>query len=399
MNKIDSQKIEEVLTRGVENIYPNREALEKVLESGKKIRLYNGIDPTGKLHIGHLVVFKKLRQFQDLGHEVIVLIGDFTATIGDPTDKKATRQPLTKEQVLKNAEGYKKQIANFLDLKKSNVRFLQNSRWINKLKMGDMLGLASNFTVARLLERDMFQKRIQEGKDVLLHEFLYPVFQAYDSVVMDVDLEVGGNDQTFNMLAGRDLMKKMKNKEKFVMTLKLLTDPEGKKMGKSEGNMVNLDEEPEQMFGKIMSWPDELIPSGMDLLTDIPLAEINRIKESMQNGKINPRDAKARLAREIVVACHDKNSAVSAEKEFEKIFKKKELPSEIEGVGIQEGEVNVIDLIFRIGLAKSKSEAKRLIIQGGLKIDGIVEKDLKKTIKIKKGQVFQGGKRKFKKII
>ncbi|PIV45357.1 MAG: tyrosine--tRNA ligase, partial [Candidatus Nealsonbacteria bacterium CG02_land_8_20_14_3_00_37_10] len=228
----DPHKIDEVLTRGVEKIYPSKNALEKVLRSGKKVRLYNGIDPTGKLHLGHLAVLRKLRQFQDLGHEVIVLIGDFTATIGDPTDKLAVRKPLTRQEILKNAKNYKKQIGKVLDLGKSNLRFLYNEQWSNKLKPIDLLGIFSYFTVARLLERDMFQKRIKEGRDVLLHEFVYPVFQAYDSVAMDVDLEVGGNDQTFNMMRGRDLMRKMKNKEKFVMALKLLTDPTGKKMGK-----------------------------------------------------------------------------------------------------------------------------------------------------------------------
>jgi len=212
--KIDTnpEKIEEVLTRGVQNIYPSPKSLEAVLKSGKKLRIYNGIDPTGKLHLGHAVVLRKLRQFQNLGHEIIVLMGDFTATIGDPTDKKSTRQPLTRKQVLNNAKDYKKQVGKILDLKKANVRFLHNEKWTNKLKPEDLLELTSHFTVARLLERDMFQERIKEGRDIHVHEFLYPIFQAYDSVIMDVDLEVGGNDQTFNMLAGRDLLKKMRNK-------------------------------------------------------------------------------------------------------------------------------------------------------------------------------------------
>ncbi|MEK7071923.1 MAG: tyrosine--tRNA ligase, partial [Patescibacteria group bacterium] len=310
----DPEKIEEVLTRGVEKIFPNKEELEKVLLSGKKIRLYNGIDPTGKLHIGHLVILRKLRQFQDLGHEVIVLIGDFTAMIGDPTDKSATRKPLTRSQVLENAKNYKKQIGKILDLKKSNVRFLQNEKWTNKLKPVDLLKIASTFTVARLLERDMFQKRIQENKDIHLHEFLYPIFQAYDSVTMDVDLEVGGNDQTFNMLAGRDLMKKMANKEKFVMALKLLTDPTGKKMGKTEGNMVNLDESPKEIFGKIMSWPDGIIPAGFELLTGLDCPGIS------------PREAKAQLAKEVIKICHSQEAADSAEKEFNQVFKEGGLP-------------------------------------------------------------------------
>lgn len=384
---MDSQKIEKVLTGGVEKIYPSREALERVLMSGKKIRIYNGIDPTGKLHIGHLAIFRKLRQFQDLGHEVIVLIGDFTATIGDPTDKLAARKPLTKKQVLENAKNYKKQIGKILDLRKANVRFLRNERWTNKLKPSDLLEIFSRFTVARLLERDMFQKRIQEGKDILLHEFVYPVFQAYDSVIMDVDLEVGGNDQTFNMLRGRDLMRKMKNKEKFVMALKLLTDSTGKKMGKTEGNFIALEDNPEEMFGKIMSWSDRMVPLGFELLTDLPFPGTS------------PMEAKVKLAKEIITICHNQKSADSAEKEFSKIFKEGGLPSEIPEIAINEKTLDILDLLVKTKLALSKSEAKRLIEQGGVKIDGQIQRDWQKTVGIKKGQVLQVGKRKFAKII
>jgi len=387
--KTYSQKIEELLVRGVEAIYPNRQALEKILRSGKKLRLYNGIDPTGKLHIGHLVIFKKLRQFQNLGHMVIILIGDFTATIGDPTDKKAARQPLTREQVLKNAKNYKRQIAKFLDIKKPNIRFLRNSEWIKKLKPKDMLELASKFTVARLLERDMFQERIKAGKDIHVHEYLYPIFQSYDSVAMNIDLEVGGTDQTFNMLAGRHLMKEMKNKEKFVMALKLLTDPSGKKMGKTEGNVVNLDEKSEEMYGKIMAWPDSIINLGFELLTDLPLDQIKAI---------HPREAKAKLARQIVETCHSTQAAINAEKEFDQVFKEKKLPSEISTVSIKVKELNILDLLTKTKLAPSRSEAKRLAEQGGVRIGGEVQRDWQKNIKIKKGMIIQVGKRKFLKI-
>ncbi|MDP2864208.1 MAG: tyrosine--tRNA ligase [bacterium] len=387
MTRINNQKIEEVLTRGVENIYPNRKALEKVLKSGKKLRVYNGIDPTGNLHLGHLVVLRKLRQFQDLGHETIVLIGDFTATIGDPTDKYATRKTLTREQVLAYAKNYKKQIGKFLDFNKSNVRFLHNEEWTNKLKPIDMLALASKFTVARLLERDMFQRRIKAGRDIHVHEFLYPIFQAYDSVTMDVDLEIGGNDQTFNMLEGRTLMKKMKNKEKFVLTTKLLVDPKGKKMGKTEGDIVNLDEKPEKMYGKIMSWADEVIGVAFELCTDIPMAEVKQIT--------NPRDAKARLAKEIVSVCHNKKVADLAEKEFNKVFREKKLPSEIPVIKIEEKSLNILDLLVKTKLASSRAEAKRLVLQKGVKIDSQTQEDWQKVIQIKKGQVIQVGKRKF----
>lgn len=387
----DHKKIEEAITRGVENIYPNRETLEKTLRSGKKLRIYNGIDPTGKLHLGHVVVLRKLRQFQDLGHEIIILIGDFTATIGDPTGKKATRKPLTRQQVLENAKDYKKQIGKILDLKKSNIRFLYNEKWTNKLKPKDLLELASHFTVARLLERDMFQERIKAGRDIHVHEFFYPILQAYDSVAMDIDLEIGGNDQTFNMLAGRTLMKKLKNKEKFVLTTKLLVDAEGKKMGKTEGNTVNLDEKPQEIYGKIMSRPDGLINIVFETCTDVPMSGVKKIS--------NPRDAKARLAREIVSICYDKRAAQKAEKEFNAVFKEKKLPSKIPEVKIKERTLNILDLLVKTKLASSKSEAKRLILQKGVKIDGQIQENWEKLIEIKKGQVLQIGKRKFAKLI
>ncbi|MFH1401667.1 MAG: tyrosine--tRNA ligase [Parcubacteria group bacterium] len=401
MNEAERQKIKDILDRGVEKIYPDRKSLEEKLIVGNKIKLYCGYDPSGpSLHLGHMITLKKLSQFQKLGHKVVMLLGDFTGMIGDPTDKLAVRKKLTREEVLKNSINYKKLASKFLCFSGVNpAEILYNSRWSDKLSFSDLIELAANFTVGQMITREMFQQRLRDKKPIYLHEFLYPLAQAYDSLAMDVDLEIGGNDQTFNMLCGRELMRAVKNKEKFVLALKLLADHSGKKMGKSEGNMVRLDEDPKQMFGKIMSWPDELIVPGMDLLTDIPSLEIDETKEDMQKGKINPRDAKARLAREIITACHDKDSAILAEKEFEKVFKERELPSEIEGVDIREGEINIVDLVFQIGLAKSKSEAKRLILQGGFKIEGSAEKDWKKTVKIKKGQVFQGGRGKFKKII
>lgn len=391
------KKIKEILTRGVENIYPSREALEKVLLSGKKLRIYLGIDPTGELHIGHGVVLGKLRQFQDLGHEVIVLIGDFTALIGDPAGKLSARKKLTKEQIRENISDYKRSIGKILDIRKSNIRFLHNEKWTNKLKPEDMLELASYFTVSRLLERDMFQRRIKEGKEIYVHEFLYPIFQAYDSVTMDVDMEIGGNDQTFNMLAGRTLMKKLKNKEKFVLTTKLLTDPSGKKMGKSEGNMVGTNENPALMYGKIMSWPDGQIIPAFELLTDISEKEIEDISQQLKKGA-NPRDAKARLAREIVSLYHGKNAAQKAEQEFNRVFKQKEVPSEMPAVSIKEKSIDILELLLKAKLVKSKSEARRLIEQNGVKIDNKVQSDWRKTISPKRGMIVQAGKRKFVKI-
>jgi tyrosyl-tRNA synthetase len=384
------KKIKELLTHGVENIYPNYQALEKVLKSGKKLRVYNGIDPTGKLHIGHGVVFKKLRQFQDLGHEVIILIGDFTATIGDPTDKNATRKPLTRKQVLENAKNYKSQIGKILDIKKSNVRFLHNEKWTKELKPKDMLELASHFTVAQLLERDMFQNRIKKGKDIRLHEFLYPIFQAYDAVSMNVDVQIGGNDQTFNMLAGRTLMRKIKNKEKFILTTKLLVDFKGKKMGKTEGNMINLDEKPREIYGKIMNWTDDLINIGFELCTEVSADEIKKLTD--------PRTAKAKLAREIVAIYHSKKEAEKAEKEFDKVFKEHKKPGKIPEIKIQKKELLILDLLVKTKMAQSKAEAKRLVEQGGVKINDKKVKNWKEIIKIKSGLVIQVGPRKFIKI-
>ncbi len=385
-------KIDEVLTRGVENIYPSRETLEKALRSNKKLRIYNGIDPTGRLHLGHMVVLKKLRQFQDLNQEIIVLIGDFTAQIGDPSDKLAARRKLTRKEIEKNSANYKKLIGKILDLKKTNVRFLHNEEWTNKLKPVDMLQIASHFTVSQLLERDMFQKRIKKGKEVYVHEFLYPIFQAYDSVTMDVDMEIGGNDQTFNMLAGRTLMKKMVNKEKFVLTTQLLAEPGKAKMGKTEGNLIALDEKPNEMFGKIMSWPDEMIQPGFTLLTDIPI-------EKIKAKQLNLMEEKKWLAREIVSSLHSAKDAKMAEKEFEKVFQQKKIPSKIKNIECKDKEYKLVDILAKNGLASSNAEAKRMIKQGGIDLDGKPITDIQFSFRVKEGNLIKIGKARFIKIV
>jgi len=396
------QKIEEILTRGVENVYPSKEELGKVLLSGKKLRIYNGIDPTGKLHVGHAAVLLKLRQLQDLGHEVIVLIGDFTATIGDPTGKSKTRKSLTRKEVLKNAKDYKKLVGKILDLKKSNVRFLYNEKWTNKLKPSDLLSVASNFTVARLLERDMFQERMKAGEDISAQEFFYPILQAYDSVVMDVDMEIGGNDQTFNMLAGRTLMRKMKNKEKFVLATKLLVDATGKKMGKTEGNMVNLDENPNDMYGKVMSWPDGLVVPALEICTRVPMDKIEEVKKMP-----NPRDQKVFLAKEIVKMYHGEKEAQKAEEEFNKIFRNKELPSDMPVFEVTKNNYFISDLLVESKLVSSKNEAKRLVEGGGVEIingdptNGDNKErisDWRKEVILEDGMIIKVGSRKFVKI-
>ena len=345
MNQID--KIKEVLTRGVENIYPNRMALEKVLKSGQKIRLYCGFDPTAAaLHIGNAIQIRKLAQFQGLGHEVIFLIGDFTGMIGDPTDKKAARKKMTREELLKNTKNYKKQASRILRFSGKNpAKILYNSQWSDKLSFASLIEIASYFTAQQTIARDMFKKRIQDGKDLYLHEFLYPLAQAYDSVAMDVDLEVGGNDQMFNMLAGRTLMKKMKNKDKFVLTTKLLVDSAGQKMGKTEGKMISLDTPANEMFGQIMAWSDEMITLALEICTDLPMEEVNQINQQIREGEINPRDVKARLAREIVAIHHSKPAALKAEKEFNKVFKDKEKPSEMSVIKTDKKRHQILDLL------------------------------------------------------
>lgn len=386
----DEKEIEELLTRGVERVYPDKSALEKVLMSGKKIKLYYGIDPTGTtLHLGHLVQLLKLKKFQDLGHEVIILIGDFTAQIGDPTDKQAIRKPLTHKQVLENAREYKKQIGKILDLKKSNVRFVYNEKWTNKLTPEDMLELASNFTVSNLLTRNMFQERIKAGREVYAHEFLYPIFQAYDAVSLDVDLQIGGNDQMFNMLAGRDLMKRRNHKEMFVLTTKLLVDPTGKKMGKTEGNMITLNDGADDMFGKVMSWPDSMIASGFEICTYLDFSNFEIDK---------PRDQKMRLALEIVKIYHGEKKAKEAEENFVNTFQKKEIPEEMEEIKAKAGEL-ISEILVKNKILSSKSEWRRLI-QGNAIHDLSKKQNITNVdLKISENLTLKIGKKKFVKVL
>lgn len=395
----DSEKIQELLTRGVANVYPSKAFLEKELKSGKQLSLYLGIDPTGPtLHLGHIIPMEKLRQFQELGHKIILLIGDFTGTVGDPTDKKATRQSLTREQVLKNAKDYKKQASTILDFTGANkVELKYNSTWHAKMNFSEVMNLSTNFTVGQLLERDMFQERIKAGKAIHLHEFMYPVLQAYDSVAMDVDGEVGGNDQTFNMLAGRTLMKSMKAKEKFVITMDLLVDNTGKKMGKTEGNMLALNDSATNMFGKVMSWADSMIVSAYELCTRLPMSEIKQIAKDLKAGK-NPRDYKFRLAQEIVSIYHGDAKAKKAAGEFVQIFKKGGLPDDLTAVTINNKKINPVDLLIELKFATSKSEARRLIDGGGMKINDQKVMNWKDDLNIKAGDVVQAGKRKFAKV-
>jgi len=382
------------LKRWVDKIYPSEKEFLKALKT-QKLTIYHGVDPTAPgLHLGHSTNYLLLRKFQDLGHKIIILIGDFTAQIGDPTGKLSERKALTKKQVLKNAETYKSQISKILDFKSkiNPVQIKFNSKWYEKIKFADLMKLMANFTHGKMIKRNMFQQRLKKGQEINFIEFIYPMLQGYDSVAMNVDVEVGGTDQTFNMMAGRDLLKKYRKKEKFVITTKLLENPKtGKKlMSKSEGNYIALNDSPKDMFGKVMALPDEAIMHCFELCTEVSLIEVKKIK--------NPKDAKARLAKEIITIYHSKKEAESAEKEFNKIFKEKKLPTEIPEIRIKEKKINILDLLVKTKLAPSKSEAKRLILQKGVKIDGEVQKDWREVIEIKKGLIIQVGKRRFAKI-
>ncbi|MDD5050595.1 MAG: tyrosine--tRNA ligase [Candidatus Pacebacteria bacterium] len=369
MKPEDAADIDELLTRSIASILPSRELFKKALLAEKKLRIYIGADATGPdLHIGHATNFIFLEKLRKLGHEIIVLFGDFTAMIGDPTDKDATRVALTEEEVEKNLATWKLQVGKILSLddKKNPVRIVKNSTWLSKLSFADVVKLASNFTVQQMMERDMFEKRMVENKPIHLHEFLYPLMQGYDSVELDVDAEVGGNDQTFNMLAGRTLQRKMHNKEKFVIATTLLVNPKtGQKlMSKSTGGYISLQDSPNDMFGKAMALPDEAIIAVFIDCTLLSLPEIESIKKDLEGGK-NPKDAKIRLGKELVGLYYDATQADKAEKNFTDTFSKKGISDDAEVFSATSGE-KIIDVIVRAKLVSSKTEARRLFDEGAV---------------------------------
>ncbi len=387
-----ADKTEELLTRGVDRIYPSKKALEQVLRSGEKLKLYQGFDPTGdKLHIGHMVGLRKHRQWQDLGHEVIFLIGDGTGEAGDPTGKKKTREKFfTSEELRENAKGYLEQAKKIVRFDGDNpVKIMYNGDWLNKLTKTDILNIAQNFSVQQMIERDMYQERLKAGEEINLREFLYPLLQAYDSVAMDVDLELGGSDQTFNMLAGRTLMKKMKGKEKFVMTTPLLSDSAGVKIGKSEGNVIGLTDEPNDLFGKIMSLGDDAIIPMFTLLTDVPIEEIEKF-----NLKKDALNLKKKVAHILVAGLHSEQEAQEAEENFSNTFQKKEIPEakEIEGEGL------LTPILLRAKFVSSNGETRRLFEAGAIK-DMTEDKKMLSTDVVVKSHVYKVGKHRFIKII
>lgn len=395
--------IETLLTRGVHTIYPSREALEKVLRSGKKLKVYQGFDPTGtQLHIGHAVGLRKLRQFQDLGHHVIFLIGDFTGMIGDPSGKKDARKPLIRTQVLANAQDYQDQaskILQFAGLNPVEIRF--NSEWNSKLTFEDVLRLTTHFTAQQMIERDLFQARLKEGREISLVEFLYPVMQAYDAVAMNVDIELGGTDQTFNMLTGRKLVKEMLSKEKFVITVPLLTDAMGRKIGKTEGNVIGITDAPNEFYGKIMNLGDDSIMNCFTLLTDIALEEIKRIEQALAAGE-NPILFKKKLAFELTRQYNSAEAALAAQTYFEKTFQKRELSDSLPEFPLNQLSASVlpiVELLMETQTAASKSEARRLVIEGAVEIDQIIVDLVQTNVTLKTGMTLRVGKKRFVRFI
>ncbi|MBI4948838.1 MAG: tyrosine--tRNA ligase [Deltaproteobacteria bacterium] len=397
---MDPQKQLDIIRRGTSGIISEGDLLKKLVASeakGKRLRVKAGFDPTAPdLHLGHTVLMQKLKHFQDLGHHVLLLIGDFTGMIGDPTGKSETRKALTKEEVRKNAATYTAQAFKILDPKKTEVVF--NSEWMERLTATDLISLASKYTVARMLERDDFQKRYREGRPIAIHEFLYPLIQGYDSVVLKSDVELGGTDQLFNLLVGRELQKEMGQEPQTVITMPLLEGTDGvQKMSKSYGNYIGITEPPSEIFGKVMSISDALMARYYELLSGAANERVAEIKA----GKVHPRDAKEALAFELTGRFAGIEAAEKARDDFKNLFTKRETPEEIEeAYVVPDGErMRLAKVMVKAGLAKSSSEAMRLIEQGGVKVDGARMQDPREEVATGKGFLLQVGKRFFKRIV
>ncbi len=391
-------KIDELLTRGVDKIYPSKEDLEKILKSGKKLRVYQGFDPSSPdLHIGHMIGLRKLREWQRLGHEVIFLIGDFTGRIGDPTGREETRPVLSKETVEKNAKTYREQAGMVIDFAGENPAKIKfNSQWLEKLKIPEIINLFSNVTYQQIIKRGMFKKRLEKDEDISFNEVTYPIMQGYDSVAMDVDVEVGGRDQLFNMMIGRDLMHKMKRKNKFVMTTQLLEDSQGNKIGKTEGNAITLSMPPHDMFSAIMNFPDDTITKCLECITDVSQEKIKVIEKAISSGK-NPLEFKKLLAFEVVKQLHREENAKKAQMHFQNTFQKGNLPQDIVTVKVTDPNVELAEFLVANNLAPSKSEAKRLVRNGAVEIDGSAISE--SEIELQDNQVMRVGKKQFVRIV
>lgn len=387
MKNLDPQ-IQELLARGVEEITDKKHLKERLL-SGDVLRIKHGIDPTGpNIHIGRAAQFMKLKDFQELGHKVVLIIGDFTAQIGDASDKQAMRQSLSQNEVKENMKGYLEQIGKILDIKKTEIHY--NSEWLGKLTAQELLVLARSFTAQQMIQRRNFKERWDSAKPIGLHELDYPLLQGLDSVKIKADVELGGFDQLFNLNTGRDVQKIFGQAPQDIITLKMLLGSDGRKMSTSWGNVINITDSPKEQFGKVMSLRDELVADYFELCTRVSPKEISGLP---------PREAKARLAREIVRIYHGEKIALLAEKEFNAIFRDRQLPSEMPVVSLKEKEIGLLELLTEIKMASSRAEARRLIEQGGVKINSETQENWEKVVRIKKGMIVQVGKRKFVKII
>lgn len=395
-----------IIQRGVAEILPAEDLTAKLrrsIETKTPLKVKLGLDPTAPdLHIGHTVVFNKLRDFQKLGHIVQLVIGDFTARIGDPTGKSETRKQLTEEEVKGNAKTYTEQLFKVLDPDMTEIHF--NSSWLSPLTFVDVTFLASKCTVARMLERDDFSKRYQSGQAISIHEFFYPLMQGYDSVALHTDIELGGTDQTFNLLMGRQLQKEYGQEEQVIITMPLLEGLDGvKKMSKSLGNYIGVDEEPNNMYGKAMSIPDELMVKYFELTTDLTVEQVEALKEGLAKGTIHPRDAKMRLGYTLVRMYHGEQAAREAEQHFKTVFQQRSLPDDIPEVTIaqadlEDGRMWIVALLNRLGLVATNGEGRRMVQQGGVRIDQQKLTDPQAKVDVRDGMVVQVGRRKFAKV-
>lgn len=401
MNNYEQETLRqmELIRRGVAEIVPEDELSKKIIKSLKEkkpLKIKLGLDPTAPdIHLGHTVVLNKLRQFQDLGHEVHLIIGDFTGRIGDPSGKSETRKQLTEEEVKANAQTYQKQIFKVLDKEKTVIHY--NSEWLMPMNMADVLQLAGKYTVARMMERDDFNKRYKEGLPIGIHEFMYPLMQGYDSVALKADVELGGTDQKFNLLVGRNLLKEYGYEPQVALMMPILEGTDGvQKMSKSLGNYIGINEEPYEMFGKTMSIPDEMITRYFELVTRVSIEEIKDMQTRMAEGSLNPRDAKMRLAREIITIYHSEQEAAEAEEKFRLVFSKGDIPEDIPAVIVEEAVAWLPKLLNDHNMVESTSDGRRMLKQGAVKING--EKYNNENIVLKNDMVIQVGKRKFIKI-
>ena len=398
---ISAQEQVRQIKHGVADLINEQELVKKIeksIKESKPLVIKLGLDPTAPdIHLGHTVPLRKLRLFQEFGHQVVIVIGGFTARIGDPTGKSVTRPPLTKEEVLKNAETYKTQIFKVLDPEKTIVR--DNSEWLESMNFADVLRLASSYTVARMMERDDFSKRFKEGRPIGVHEFMYPLMQGHDSVALHADVEFGGTDQTFNLLMGRHLQELEGQEPQVVITMPLLEGLDGvQKMSKSLGNYIGIDEEPKEMYGKAMSIPDELMMRYFMLVTDMPIEEQDDMEKRLESGELHPRDAKMQLARTIVRLYHGEEAALEAEEEFKRVFQQRALPTDIPEYAMDAPTepIFVPQFCTDAGLTASNGEARRSIKAGAFKVNG--EKYTEENLTLEDGMIVQVGKRKFVKI-